>query len=192
MISDRTFAEGMAMLAEAYPQRKVTRQTLDVYRRALRALDDAEFERAVDTALTAGGEFFPSTGALLRYARPASRDGEIAELFEAVERSARYVALRGLVWDDREIGERFGSAAREAFIAAGGSHAFQRLDEGDNRVHALRRFTECYRACERDNRLDELIGLPPSDRRIAAIIGGTAKVLQFPGPKKSLPPPRSA
>lgn len=113
----KELAKGMALLAVAY-FREMTEPVVDVYWGVLKDIPAPDWERAVQTALRAE-TYFPPPAVLRRYAtRPAS--SRAAELYEQI--LAEYE--RGNQMGPREVQERFGTAAMEAFVCAGGTRAF--------------------------------------------------------------------
>lgn len=187
-MTEATFAAGMAALAEMFPHRTVTPELLDVYRVALRDLSDAEFQRAVETCLTES-RYFPVAAVLREAARPLPSAGAISLLFDRIEAMAHHDPVSGPWWSLREVQERHGAAAAEAFAAAGGSSAFAAMYEGNNRAFTLKRFSEAFLEAERAGVRAELVG--PAPERLQGLIGATAKVLAFPAKEvRKLPPGR--
>lgn len=187
-MTEDAFATGMAALAEMFPHRQVTPELLDVYRLALGDLSDAEFQRGVKTCLTEG-RFFPVAAAIREAARPAPDTGSIARLFDAIEGLVHHDPVSGPWWSLREVVDRFGPAAGEAFSACGGSSAFAALYEANNRGFTLKTFTQAYLEAHKTGVRAELVG--PAQEPLRALVESTGKVLSFPAPpRKSLPPSR--
>lgn len=187
-MTEAAFATGMAALAEMFPHRQVTPELLDVYRLALGDLSDAEFQRGVKTCLTEG-RFFPVAAVIREAARPAPDAGSIARLFDAIEGLVHHDPISGPWWSLREVVERFGPAAGEAFSACGGSSGFAALYEGNNRGFTLRKFQEAYLDAHKADVRAELVG--PAQEPLRALVEQTAKVISFPTPpKRQLPPSR--
>lgn len=120
MIGVREMAAGLATLGVAF-NREVTPQLAEIYHGVIGArLDAAQWEHAVRRALEAES-FFPPPAVLLRYGLvdrlPQAR---AVELYDQI-------VMRYEVGDNmgpREIAEFYGTAAMEAFCAAGGTRAF--------------------------------------------------------------------
>lgn len=113
-------AKGMAILSTAFG-RQLTPELVEVYHAVIGArLDAQQWERSVRRALEAES-FFPPPAVLLRY---GLADG--APQARAVELYDRIVAHyeRGEALGPREVSERYGTAAMESFVSAGGSRAF--------------------------------------------------------------------
>lgn len=113
-------AKGMAILSTAF-WRQLTAELVEVYHAVIGArLDAQQWERGVRRALEAES-FFPPPAVLLRY---GLADG--APQARAVELYDRIVDHyeRGENLGPREISERYGTAAMESFVSAGGSRAF--------------------------------------------------------------------
>lgn len=124
MIDLRMMAAGLAALGAAF-NREVTPAVAEVYHGVLGArLDAQQWERSVRRALEAES-FFPPPAVLLRY---GLADG--APQARAVELYDRIVDHyeRGENLGPREISERYGTAAMESFVSAGGSRAFAWCD----------------------------------------------------------------
>lgn len=113
-------AKGMALLSTAF-NRALTDEVLAVYHAVIGPkLDAAGWERAVRRALEAES-FFPPPAVLLRYGQaegaPAAR---AMELYEQIVRHYECGEQLG----PRDVRERYGEAAMDAFVAAGGTRAF--------------------------------------------------------------------
>jgi len=139
MIDVVRFKAGMVALGVGF-NREITADVLDVYGRVLsRRLDTKQWERAVTRALEAE-RFFPPPTVLLRYGiadgAPQARAGEayaaILSRFEG-----------GRAMGPREVREQFGEAAFDAFVAAGGTRAFERCEPRDEPFR-LKRFVEAW------------------------------------------------
>lgn len=120
MIEVRQMAAGLAALGVAF-NREVTPAVAEVYHGVIGArLDAAGWERAVRRALECES-FFPPPAVLLRYGQA---DGAPqARAMEVYERLVRHYEC-GEMLGPRDVLERYGSAAMEAFVAAGGTRAF--------------------------------------------------------------------
>lgn len=120
MIEVRQMAAGLAALGVAF-NREVTPAVAEVYHGVIGArLDAAGWERAVRRALEAES-FFPAPAVLLRYGQ--AEGAPQARAMEVYERIVRHYEC-GEQLGPREIAERYGTAAMEAFVAAGGTRAF--------------------------------------------------------------------
>jgi hypothetical protein len=126
MIAVREMAAGMAALAVAFG-REVTPAVAELYHGVLGAkLDAAQWERAVRRALEAES-FWPPPAVLLRY---GLADGAPqARAVEVYDRLVRHYE-QGEQLGPREVTERYGIAAMEAFVSAGGTRAFAWCEPG--------------------------------------------------------------
>ena len=120
MIDLRMMAAGLSALGAAF-NREVTPQVAEVYHGVLGAkLDASQWERAVRRALEAES-FFPPPAVLLRYGIadgvPQARAVEVYEQILGHFESGDRVG-------PREVCEKYGTAAMEAFVSAGGVRAF--------------------------------------------------------------------
>lgn len=144
MIELRQMAAGLAALGAAF-NREVTPQVAQVYHGVLGPkLDAQQWERAVRGAL-AGEQFFPPPAVLLRY---GSATGAIAaraaEAFDAILSGYE----NGKHLSAGEVADRYGLAARDAFLAAGGRAVFDIIGgEGQDKARsfALRDFRDAWR-----------------------------------------------
>lgn len=126
----RAFAALMETLA-VLRKDPLTPTMLRVYWAVLVDLDLADVERAVVACLKVD-EFFPSPSRLRGLAFP--QDGtpttRAAAVFDALCRRGPHNDYhRGDYWLPDDVEEKFGLVAREAFIAAGGTRAFQQRTE---------------------------------------------------------------
>lgn len=115
-----------------------------VYRQRLQHLDDAAWLHAVDSAISTM-EWFPSIGLILSFTAPpqASRAGEVyAEIAEAYTNPIAWEQSR---WSPNAdaVWERWGLAARRAFLACGGARAFEWC-EPENEPFRLKAFREAF------------------------------------------------
>lgn len=120
MIDLEAFRKGMGHLGAAF-NRAVTKELLDVFGGVLSVkLTTEQWERAVLRAIEAE-KFFPPPAVLLRYGL-----GEGSPKAMAVTAYERILDAfeRGQKLGPRDVGEKFGHAAMEAFVAAGGARAF--------------------------------------------------------------------
>ena len=118
-------AGGMALLCVAF-SRKPTDELVELYHSVLgERLTSAQWAIAVKSALSEE-QFFPPPAVLLRYALPSGvpRARAVEAYWQIV---ATYRDGRGL--NKRQVCERFGVAGRDAFLAAGGDHAFEWCEE---------------------------------------------------------------
>ena len=121
MLELREMAAGLAALGAAY-NREIAPQVAKVYHGVLGAKLTAEqWERAVRRALECES-FFPPPAVLLRYGQAeGAPQARAVEVYEALLRE--YECGRHL--GPRDVMERFGAAAMEGFLAAGGTRAFE-------------------------------------------------------------------
>lgn len=120
MIDLEAFRKGMGHLGAAF-NRAVTKELLDVFGGVLSVkLTTEQWERAVLRAIEAE-KFFPPPAVLLRYGL-----GEGSAKARAIEAYEHIVGAfeHGWKYGPRDVREKFGEAAMEAFIAAGGARAF--------------------------------------------------------------------
>ncbi len=113
-------AKGMALLSTVF-NRALTAELVEVYHGVLGSkLDAQQWERGVRRSLEAES-FFPPPAVLLRY---ALQDGAPqARAVEVYERILRHYES-GEQLGPREVRIKFGEAAMEAFVSAGGTRAF--------------------------------------------------------------------
>lgn len=126
MIEVREMAAGLAALGVAF-NREVTPAVAELYHGVIGArLDAAWWDRAVRRALEAES-FFPAPAVLLRYGSangaPQARAAEIYERILSDYEQGRHLG-------PREVREKYGEAAMDAFVAAGGTRAFDEYLEG--------------------------------------------------------------
>lgn len=120
MIEVRQMAAGLAALGIAFG-REVTPAVAEVYHGVIGARLDAEgWGRAVRRALECES-YFPPPAVLLRYGQ--AEGAPKARAMDVYERVVRHYEC-GEQLGPREVGERYGTAAMEAFVAAGGTQAF--------------------------------------------------------------------
>jgi hypothetical protein len=113
-------AKGMALLSTAF-NRALTDELVEVFHGVIGArLDAQQWERAVRRTLDCE-TFFPPPAVLLRYG--LAEGAPEARAVEFYERIVEHYEA-GETVDPREISERYGTAAVEGFLAAGGSRAF--------------------------------------------------------------------
>ena len=139
-MTSREFSKGMSILAVTFG-REQTPLLMEAYFSVLKDLTAEEWNRAVTSTLQAES-FFPPPAILLKYARPVLPKARAAEFY--VEILSQFES--GRVLGPREISERFGTAAMEAFVSAGGVRAFQWCeprDEPFRRKAFLEAWSEC-------------------------------------------------
>lgn len=170
-MTPETHTRGMALLAEAFPHREVTKATLRLYATMLADLDDDEFEAAVKAHIRRG-KFFPTVAELVELARPAPTAVDIGPLFAKIELRALLSTSLG------RITREFGPDVRSAILAAGGLEEFRRLDTGNNRAFVFRRFSDALTEMHRGHASQEIA--PPPNDRLATLVASTSKVLAFP------------
>jgi hypothetical protein len=174
-MSPDAFKRGMAVLAEAFPQRQLTAATLGLYREMLADLADEEWERAVKLHVRTG-KFFPSVAELVAHAKPAPTVADVGQLFARVE--LRAATGRSFA----QIEHEFGPGVARAILAIGGIVALRRLDDPTERAFALKGFTAALAEEHRDTIHAPFLG--PAQDRIAHLVKQTGKVLQFPAPAR--------
>lgn len=159
-----TYCQRMALLAVTLG-RDFDDARRDAYWAALGDLTDEEFTLA-SAKLTAGfrstpAEMFPLPATIRQYARPYQDHAAAGvRLFEQVAALGDYLPT-GTRWSMAKIGAQLGWAAAEAFSAAGGSSAFERLGEGQNLTFTRKAFVDAYqRACDA---AAKRLAPPPSD-----------------------------
>lgn len=120
-------AKGMALLGTAF-NRVLTGELLEVYQAVIGPqLDAGQWERAVRRALEAES-FFPPPAVLLRYGKAdGAAETRAAEFYERI--LGHYECGENL--GPREIRERYGIAAMEAFVSSGGTRAFSWCEPKD-------------------------------------------------------------
>lgn len=151
---------------------------MDAYHLAMREETDAvEWQAFTAGAVKRfGWKFLPTVPDLIdalhvfRGAEPVDREAVAA--YDRVLEAGTYSAEGGTVWNYRTVAERCGRAAADAFLAAGGHHAFATTwDEAKRRERFLAAYQEAARSM-------------PADRLLPA--GAEAK--QLPPPAADLPP----
>lgn len=186
------FARGFALLVEAYPRRFdppgiVPPSTRRLYQQLLTDLDDAEWLLGVSVWLRRGGAFFPAPAELLAACRPPLSAATCHAAFQAVRRCT--VPRRGgtrwdTTWAEPDIATRLSPAHAEAFLAAGGTEAFESAAEDPERWYWVeRRFTEAYRA--QQTRVEDV---QVATRAFPEISGHPAVRALIDGVTRALPP----
>lgn len=154
MIPDLSFAKGMGMLCLAF-NREHTPELTDLYNGILSpVLTDEQWKTAVRVAIERD-RFFPTVAVLLSYGRPpepaSARAGEVyAELCDAYEN----LCGREAQWSPNAdaIEARWGLAARRAFMACGGTRAFEFCEPRDEPFR-LKAFREAFVETAKDDAL---------------------------------------
>jgi len=127
MLEKAEIAKGLALLSTAF-NRVLTPEVVRLYREVISPkLDAQQWERAVKRALEAES-FFPPPAVLLRYG--AADGSPRARALEFYDRIIRHYES-GDELGPREVRERYGDAAMDAFVAAGGSRAFSWCEPKD-------------------------------------------------------------
>jgi hypothetical protein len=139
VIELKAFRTGMESLGAAF-NRAITPELLDIFGGVLaQKLSTEQWAKAVTRALEAE-TFFPPPAVLLRY---GLADGSLAakagEVVVAIVRSFE----QGKPLGPRDVREKFGTAAMEAFVAAGGTRAFEWCEAG-NEPFRLKTFRESF------------------------------------------------
>jgi hypothetical protein len=139
MLTVESMAEGLTALSVAF-NRPITRDVGRIYHGVLGAkLDEQQWERAVRRSLEAE-TFFPPPAVLLRYGlADVSLPAKAGEVCAAIVRSFE----QGKPLGPRDVREKFGTAAMEAFVAAGGTRAFEWCEAG-NEPFRLKTFRESF------------------------------------------------
>ena len=120
MIGSREMAAGLAALGVAF-NREVTPQVAEVYHGVIGPrLGAAQWQRAVRRCLEAES-FFPAPAVLLRYGlADGVPQARAVEIYDAIV--SHFETADGL--GPRDVAKLYGTAAMEAFCAAGGHRAF--------------------------------------------------------------------
>jgi hypothetical protein len=164
MLTVESMAEGLMALSVAF-NRPITRDVGRVFHGVLGAkLDEQQWERAVRRALEAE-QFFPPPAVLLRYGlADGSLPAKAADVCAAIVSSFE----RGQPLGPRDVRERFGVAAQDAFVAAGGARAFAYCEPA-NEPFRLKAFREAFVEVAE---VDPGLALPPGDEQPRQIEGG--------------------
>lgn len=139
MIDVKAFRTGMEELGTAY-DRPITKERLDIFGRVVSPrLTTEQWKQAVKRALEAE-KFFPAPAVLLRYGLgEGSPRASAITAYEQILHAFEHGEKLG----PRDVGEKWGLAAREAFIAAGGARAFAWC-EPDNEPFRRRDFAAAW------------------------------------------------
>jgi len=158
-MTEERFAKGMKALGIAFG-REVSDDVSKLYFGLLKGLTDAQWNRAVTHALT-HERFFPPPAVLIEAAGAnASQEPILAEAgraLDAVIECRTYSAEAGALWSQREIRERLGDAAADAFVAVGGGGRLRWITE-EGRPFLVRDFTAAYLEARKAGRR----ALPPA------------------------------
>jgi hypothetical protein len=155
MIELRMMAGGLAALGAAF-NREIRPEVAEVYHQVLGPrLDADDWARAVKRCLE-NETFFPPPAVLLRYGlREGVPEARAVEDYQAILGSFE----DGQPMGPREIRERFGEAAMEAFVAAGGTRAFSWCEPRDEPFRR-KAFVEAWTEVEDQ---DPALALPAGD-----------------------------
>jgi hypothetical protein len=149
------FRQGMEELAGAF-NRPLTEEVLTVFAKVLAPrLSTEQWRQAVTRALEAES-FFPPPAVLLRYG--ADDRGLAAAAGDAYTKIVRCYE-QGQELGYRQVEERFGHAAAEGFIAAGGSRRFAWCEPEDEPFR-LKDFRAAY---VEQAEVDPISALPPGE-----------------------------
>ncbi len=156
----------------------------EVYFGALGDLDARQWARAVAAAID-GCEFFPVPKALRELSGNSGSLGEAVAAYEAVLASGQYTAEGGTHWNFRTVAERCGKAAAEAFMEAGGDHAFASTWAEDKRRE---RFVASYSSAARADPQTRLLPpgaeqktLPPAPTQFPSPLALVRKIAKLAG-----------
>jgi hypothetical protein len=164
VIELKAFRKGMETLGAAF-NRAITPELVDVFGGVLSPkLTGEQWVRAVKRALEAE-QFFPPPAVLLRYgladgSLPAKAGDVCAAIVSSFE--------RGQPLGPRDVRERFGVAAQDAFVAAGGARAFAYCEPA-NEPFRLKAFREAFVEVAE---VDPKLALPAGDEQPRQIEGG--------------------
>jgi hypothetical protein len=167
MTEDR-FAKGMKALGVAFG-RETGDDVSKLYFGLLKRLTDEQWNRAVTHALT-HERFFPPPAVIIEAAGANGAQepmlAEAGRALDAVIECRTYSPECGAIWSLRDIRERLGDAAADAFVAVGGGSRLQWITE-EGRPFLVRDFTAAYLEARKMGRR----ALPPA-----------------PSPRPALPP----
>jgi hypothetical protein len=151
-MTDQAFAKGMSLLG-ILPGYQPSPELLEAYHLVLGELSDAQWRLAVARALRQE-KFFPPPSKLLDYANENPNQlAMAAKIYEEIV--GHYEA--GSMFSPRQVGEVYGIAARDAFIAAGGVRAFGWCEPKDEPF----RRRDFVKAWQETARIDPSLMLPP-------------------------------
>jgi hypothetical protein len=132
-------------------------ELMEAYHLVLGKINDARWRIAIVRAL-AQEKFFPPPSKLLEYANENS--GQTTLAVSAYEKIIGYYEA-GVELSPREVGEIYGIAARDSFIAAGGVRSFTWCEPKDEPFRR-RDFVKAWQECVR---FDPSHALPPPEDR---------------------------
>lgn len=143
-----------------------------VYWAALKDLDEAEWQRALETAAK-GLTFFPTIAELRRFAGTGDRISlHAAQDFERVLALGAHHGTLGTVFPRAEkVRELIGEAAADAYTQAGGHEAFRKAVERDDLTWVRKDFVAGYR-----DAMDAGVSPLPSAPALPQISGMTALI----------------
>lgn len=154
MIDRAEFVRGLVALAVAVRQ-EIGEDTMSVYHDSLGPQVEAdEWDRFIRWAVDI--DRFPTWFPKLAELRDALRDfrgersleGEAVEAYECALSSGVYTAEGGTSWSHRAVRAKCGSAAADAFLEAGGHHAFANTyREHDRRTRFLAAYIDLAKEC---------------------------------------------
>lgn len=149
------FSKGLSRITKACRQ-EVDGATLEVYTEALcHQVEPDEWDRfTLDVIRSGRFTWFPKVAELLAalsdFRGEPRLDAEAATAYERVLECGIYTAEGGTTWNQRTVAESCGRVAAEAFMAAGGPHAFATSwDESKRRERFLAAYQQT--ACDRPN-----------------------------------------
>jgi hypothetical protein len=157
VIDVKAFRDGMDKLGRAF-NRALTPEVLDVFGGILSPrLSTEQWAHAVTRALESE-TYFPPPAVLLRYGAGdrglSAAAGDVYQQIVSLFEDGRHLGYR-------DVRERFGHAAAEAFIAAGGAHRFQWC-EPESEPFRLKEFREAY---VEQAEVDPISALPPGEEQ---------------------------
>jgi hypothetical protein len=137
------FSKAMAALGENYRQ-DVADAQFALFWRLLSDLSIEAFQRAVVMHIQSS-RFFPTVAELRQHITPQiDHVAAAVTAFEQVIKTSTHDARTGPRWSIRRVAQAVGAVAAEAFMAAGGSSAFEH-ELGERDLPFLRkRFVESY------------------------------------------------
>lgn len=175
-MTEDALCQAMAVLAEAYPARRVEETTIALYRRMLADLTDEELDTAVVLHLSRS-KFFPAVSELREAARPTPTIADVAPLFARVE------LLACLGKSPEAIERELGPIVVSAMISAGGVDSFRNLKEPTPRAFALKQFATALAEHHQDERQAALTG--QAQERLKALVGSVGTPLRLVGGNNS-------
>ncbi len=173
MLSRESMAEGMAALGAAF-NRQITPLVVQIFHGVVGPkLSEKQWEHAVRRALEVE-QYFPPPAVLLRYGRaeglPQARAAEVYDQIVSAFEAGRPLG-------PREVSEDYGTAAMEAFCAAGGTRAFSWCELRDEPFRRKAFIEGWVEVAEQD----PAFALPAGGEPVAALPEPQAE----PGPSKA-------